>query len=405
LNPGVIIAADCGSSNGEASVVVSGGTGSYDYSWSPSGGNGATASGISGGSYTVTVTDDNLCSESLIINVPTTGGPTISIDDVQNVSCFGGNDGSATISATGGTAPYGYAWSPSGGSNATASSLSAGNYTISVTDAGGCISVENITITEPTSIAVNETIVDENCGQSDGSVTLTISGGTGPYDLLWSPGGETTNSITNIASGSYSVTVTDANGCDVTENYTVNSVGSIPVIASPTYTTITAGEEVQLTASGANSYIWTPTTGLSCSDCSDPIATPLVTTAYIVTGTDAFGCTGTDTVTIFVEIDCADLFVPTIFSPNGVGPAANELLCVHGNCVSELTFRIFNRWGQVVFESETAVGGTQTPNSSVCWDGTFKGNEVQSGTYVYTIYARLFDDTIIEESGNLTVVR
>jgi hypothetical protein len=402
---GSIQPADCGSSNGEASVSVSGGSGPYSYSWSPSGGTGSSAAGLSGGSYNVTVTDDNLCSVVFPLIIPTSGGPTISVDVVEDVSCFGATDGSATISATGGLTPYTYDWSPSGGSAATATGLSAGTYTVSVIGNDGCISTESITIGGPSELVVDGTVTDENCGQSDGAIAVSISGGSGPYSYDWNPNGETTSSISNLTFGSYTVTVTDGAGCEVSESFVVNQIGSIPVTASPEYSTIVAGDEVQLTASGADNYIWTPVSGLSCSDCPDPIASPLVTTTYIVTGTDASGCSGSDTVIIFVEIDCAELFVPTIFSPNGSGPAANELLCVHGNCISELTFRIFNRWGEVVFESETPIGGSQSANSTICWDGEFRGKPVQSGTYVYTIYARLFDDTIVEDSGNLTVVR
>jgi gliding motility-associated-like protein len=103
-------------------------------------------------------------------------------------------------------------------------------------------------------------------------------------------------------------------------------------------------------------------------------------------------------VLIVVEIVCGDVFVPNIFSPNGVGDPENEQLCVYGNCIRDLRFRIFNRWGQMIFE-------TIDPTATECWDGTFKGKAMMTGTYVYTLYVETFDNEVIEKSGNITLVR
>ena len=116
----------------------------------------------------------------------------------------------------------------------------------------------------------------------------------------------------------------------------------------------------------------------------------------MVTGTDGTGRTGSDTVLVIVENSCAEVYVPTIFSPNGEGPIENENLCVFGECIAELNLRIFNRWGEMVFE---------TTEQSKCWDGTFNGVSAMTGNYVYTIYVKLTDGNVIEESGNVTLVR
>jgi gliding motility-associated-like protein len=115
-----------------------------------------------------------------------------------------------------------------------------------------------------------------------------------------------------------------------------------------------------------------------------------------VTGTDANGCSGIAQVTIIVEIECEELFVPTVFSPNGEGPEVNNELCVFGNCISEVRYEVYNRWGEAVFS---------TSDPAKCWDGNFKGEPVQTGVYVYSLYAKLFDGKIIEQKGNLTVLR
>jgi gliding motility-associated-like protein len=320
-----------------------------------------------------------------------------------DVSCFGLNDGGATVSTSGGSAPYGYSWSPSGGTAATASNLVAGNYTVTVTDALGCVGSANITISEPTQIAITETIVNENCGQDDGSISVSASGGSGSYNYSWTPNGETTSSITGLTGGNYTVNVTDSDGCSVNESYTVLTVGNIPVIATPISATINAGESVQLNATGADTYVWTPIDGLSCTTCPDPIASPNITTTYIVIGTDAQGCTGADTLTVFVQIQCGDIYVPNVFSPNA--DINNDFLCIYGSCVSEMTYSVFNRWGELVFSTEGTITMNPGNYQEMCWDGTFKGKPLNSGVYAYKLYARLTNSDVIEQSGNITLVR
>lgn len=396
LSSSNIVSANCGVNDGAATVNASGGAGSYTYLWSPTGGSAATASNIAGGSYTVDVEDLNGCTENITVIVPSIGGPTVTLQSSNDVTCFGGNDGDAIITASGGTAPYTYSWSPSGGNAATASNLSAGTYTCAVTDDIGCVGVATVTINEANEILISETITDMSCGATDGAITTLVSGGNGSYTYLWSPNAEITSSISNLASGSYTLTVEDLNGCTTSETYTVATIGTIPVNVTPISSTIQQGETVQLNATGATTYTWTPSTGLSCTDCSNPIANPTITTTYTVTGTDDSGCTGTTEVTLFVVQVCGDIFVPTVFSPNGTGPTANNTLCIYGSCISELSYAVYNRWGERVFE---------TTDNTICWDGTYKGKALNSGVYAYKIIVTLFDGTYIEESGNLTLVR
>lgn len=356
--------------------------------------------GLAADSYSNFVVTLGACSGSDAgpIALAAAGGPTVSVVSTTDVSCFGGLDGEATVSATGGTSPYTYSWSPAGGSAATATGLSSGTYTVTVTDNVGCTGTQTVTISQPSGIVITETISDANCGSSDGSISVTVTGGTGSMSYLWAPNGETTSSITGLSGGNYGVTVTDANGCSAAETYTVSVVGSLPVVATPTVTTINNGESVQLNATGATNYTWTPADGLDCTDCSNPIATPTTTTSYIVTGDDGSGCFGVDTVYIIVETVCGEFFIPNIFSPNGMGDPENEQLCMYGNCISDVTLRIFNRWGQLVFE-------TIDPTLTECWDGTYKGKPAMTGVYVYTLTVEFFDGNILEKTGNITLSR
>jgi gliding motility-associated-like protein len=115
-----------------------------------------------------------------------------------------------------------------------------------------------------------------------------------------------------------------------------------------------------------------------------------------VTGTDAAGCSGTADVTIIVEIDCNDYFIPTVFSPNDGGPTENNTLCVFGNCIAEFNYVVYDRWGEKVFE---------TSDLSNCWDGSFRNKPLNAGVFAYKFVGTLFDGTRVVESGNVTLVR
>jgi hypothetical protein len=223
-------------SNGSASVVVTGGTGAYSYVWSPSGGTAATASGLIAGTYTVTISDANLCqtTQSFTLTEP---AALVATPSKTNVSCNGGSNGSATVSVTGGTGPYTYIWSSTGGTAATASGLVAGTYTVTVQDANTCQTTATVTITEPAILAATTSQVNVSCsGQSDASATVTVTGGTGAYTYAWSPSGGTAATATGLSAGNYSVLITDANSCTLTQNVTItttpDATAPIPDVAT-----------------------------------------------------------------------------------------------------------------------------------------------------------------------------
>ncbi len=388
------IPATCGATDGGAGVLSTGGTGPYTYQWSPGGATTQAISNVAAGAYSVQVSDALGCQITQNVTVSSTGGPTLTSSNIVGTTCSNTSNGSATVNATGGTAPLTYSWLPSGGSAASASGLAGGSYTVNVTDGAGCISSITVVIPSPAPINIVESVTNTNCGTSTGSISLSVTGGTGTYTYSWTPALGTTSSLSNLASGAYSVDVVDANGCTASENYIVGVTGGLTITVNPTIDEILAGESVQITASGATTYTWTPTTGLSCTNCSNPIASPTVTTTYTVTGTDASGCVGTASVTIIVEQLCGEIFIPTIFSPNDDG--LNDLECVMGGCVNTMVFAIYNRWGEKVFESNTL---------DYCWDGTYKGKKVNTGVYVYKLNAILNDGTEIEKAGNINVVR
>lgn len=209
-----------GESSGSANVDVNGGTSAYAYAWS----NGAVtnpATGLSIGTYTVVVTDANGCTATSSVTITQPLMLIISPLNHTNVLCPGGSDGTALVSAGYGTPGYTYSWSPSGGTGASASGLSAGTYTTTVTDANGCTATTQIVITEPAAITATATTQDETSG-NDGSINLTANGGTPGYSYNWS-NGTTLEDPTGLAGGTYTVTITDNNGCTQSFSFTVNS--------------------------------------------------------------------------------------------------------------------------------------------------------------------------------------
>jgi len=364
---------------------------------------GTTFSGLAPGSYTITVLDNtsgcSSVSASTITIDPVANAPVVTLVSSTAVTCNGGNDGELEISISGGTAPYAIVWNPNVGSTTTLENLAAGSYSVNVTDDAGCSTSATFTVGSPNALLVNGTSTNVLCGIADGTITTAVTGGTAPYTYAWTPNGETSTSLSGLAAGAYSVQVTDDNGCTASQNFTLTTIGNLPVDIDPSYVEIEAGESVVLTATGGDNYVWTPTTGLSCTNCPNPTANPTVTTTYYVSASDDNGCTGGDSSLVVIKLACGDLFVPTIFSPNGTGPDANNKLCVFGtaSCIEDLKFQIYNRWGELVFE---------TTDIDTCWDGNYKDKPANSGIFVYRLYVKLYNnDEPIDISGNTTLVR
>ncbi|MGN6495316.1 MAG: YDG domain-containing protein [Agriterribacter sp.] len=249
-----------GGSNGSATVNVSGGAGAYYYSWSPSGGTGKTATGLTAGNYTVTITDANSCQTTRNFTITQPAAFTVTTSQT-NISCNGGSNGSATVNVSGATGPYYYSWSPSGGTGKTATGLTAGNYTVTITDANSCQTTRNFTITQPAAFTITTSQTNVSCnGGSNGSATVNVSGATGPYYYSWSPSGGTGKTATGLAAGNYTVTITDANTCQTTRNFTITQPVALTASATPASQTICSGEQTNIALSSSPSgadFSWT----------------------------------------------------------------------------------------------------------------------------------------------------
>jgi hypothetical protein len=280
-----------GSNDGNATVTAGGGTTAYTYSWTPSGGTGATANGLVAGNYTVTVTDANLCAATATVALTDPAVLTASIASSSNPKCNGSSDGSATVIAGGGTTEYTYSWTPSGGTNVTASGLSAGNYTVTVTDANLCSATATVSLTDPAVLTANiSSSTNILChGSTTGSATVTAGGGTTAYAYSWSPSGGTNATANGLGAGGYTVTVTDANSCLATATVMLTEPSPLMVI-STTKTNASCGKSngaASVVISGgvtSYTYAWTPSGGTNSS------ASNLGAGTYTCTVTDANNC-------------------------------------------------------------------------------------------------------------------
>lgn len=294
-----IIGVSCfGGSNGSATIVANGGTPGYNYSWSPSGGTGATASGLAAGNYTVNVEDVNGCVTTVNLTITQPSQAVAGVGTSQATSCFGGADGSATVTPSGGVPGYTYLWSPTGGTNQTENGLSSGNYSVLITDSNGCQASVIVFVPEPppiTGVLVNN---EPHCGQANGAIFTQISGGTPGYTYLWTPSNATTPSISNLAPGAYSVDVTDSAGCVLTLATTLTNIpGPTTQILASTSVSCFGGNNGTATGTitgGTSPYAlnWTPYGGNGAT------ASGLIAGTYTLTVTDSLGCVSSDSIVI-----------------------------------------------------------------------------------------------------------
>ena len=217
-----------GNSTGALTAIGSGGTTPYTFLWS-TGSTSTTISGLSAGTYTITLSDANsiTTTTTYTLTEPTALVSANALD--SNVSCNGGSDGGATASATGGIGTYNYLWS-NGATTASIIGVSSGTYTATVTDVNGCTSSTSVIVTEPT-VLTSASVLDSNVscnGGSDGGATASATGGTGTYNYLWS-NGATTASLSGVSAGTYTATVTDVNGCTSSTSVNVTEPDSLVI--------------------------------------------------------------------------------------------------------------------------------------------------------------------------------
>ncbi|MDC0231477.1 SprB repeat-containing protein [Aureispira] len=291
--------------DGAATASAVGGTPGYTFLWSGSAASGQTtdtAVGLGAGTYCVTVSDALGCPDSACVTLTEPAAVIPNVDTTIDVLCFGDSTGSATVSATGGTAPYSFLWEVAANSQttATATGLLAGSYTVTVSDANLCQGVAVIVVGQPSGVLNVTALVTSNypggtplqCfGDSSGTALATITGGSSPYSIIWNIGAQTTAAISGLPAGTFCVFVTDSLGCSDTACITL----SAPVLLTASVSSNDAlcrGEangSATVTGSGGTggyTFLWDVTAGSQTT----ATATGLAAGVYPVTVTDANGC-------------------------------------------------------------------------------------------------------------------
>jgi len=396
ISPTVVPVTCFGMNNGSVHLLVTGGTPAYTYAWN----NGSTnqnMAGLTAGNYHVIVTDAGNCTalNNIIVTQP---AQMVISSNISNVGCSGQNDGSISLTTAGGTPPYLYNWSSSNEKTAVIDSLSSGSYAVTVNDNNGCTITSTFNILPSVPLVAISTAQNASCtGVNNGSVSVVVSGGTLPYNYVWS-NGQSSSIATDLASGAYEVTVTDAKGCSVETGASIAASYELSVHASAS-SNVTNGGAIQLSATSTpdhgNAYSWGPVNYVSCGTCASTEAVPPQTTLFTVNVTDANGCKAVDTITVDV-ITGTTIFIPNVFTPNDDG--VNDQFKIYGDLsnINYFDMVVFDRWGEKVYESND-------PNFE--WFGAYKGQPAPTGVYVYVASMVFNDGSRKEYKGSLTLLK
>jgi|GEM_PF-3847602 len=363
-----------GECNGQMDLTVTGGTTPYTISWSTGDNNVYTIDSLCGGSYNVTVVDNNGCQstsfESIVIPSAINITPYVS-----DVVCFGLNNGYISIIVTGGTPPFTYNWS-NGTSLPTDTLLSGGYYSLTLTDANNCQEfIDSIHVKEPDNILINASNQqDPYCtGNNDGRITINVTGGTPPYTYSWN-NGSTDNTVSFLPAGTYTVTVTDFNNCENSQSFTLDNISDLTITGQAIVNNQFQGN-IDITVTGGDSldtytYLWS-------NQATTEDVENLGPGIYTVTVTDNHNCLATDSFEIKIP-----LIIPTIFTPNG--DSHNDTWRITNiESYNDVHIEIYDRWGDMVFTFDgTGLEYTYTDNQ---WDGTYNGKKLPFTSYVYIV--------------------
>jgi gliding motility-associated-like protein len=362
------------------------------------------------GNYRVTATDSKGCTAVAATSVQQPEMLQLSFQ-TEPLICSSDSNAAVTATVLGGTPGYTYQWN-NGATTAEITGLGPGNNVVQVTDQNGCLISDSVQIDQPNAITVSVETTDPECfGSLDGRIRLTVSGGTTPYrySLDNSPFGGSGVFIA-LGAGDYAMQVKDANGCLASVSATLGQ--PLPVQVSVGLdTSLVFGDSILLSptvmnAFGFTTFEWTSilVDSFRCADlpdCEEIWVKPLYSNTFRIKVTDENGCIGKDEIKVKVEKP-RGVYVPTGFTPNN--DFENDLLVVHGKSrqVNKvLTFKVFDRWGELVYEDQNFSVNDNTRG----WDGTFRGQPCDPAVFVWILEAEYLDGFTEVLKGNVTLVR
>lgn len=396
-----------GFSDGSIKVSIPNGKGPYQYNWND--GKGFQSNNLFGqikaGSYKVDVRDANLCKGQFVFNVQDYPRLGFTVDQ-NDPSCFGTADGKVTLTGKGGNGGYKYRWG-SGETTPSRSNLKAGTYPITISDANDCVLDTLATLVDPAQLFIDKIdVVNNKCyGDTTGQITVRGKGGTPP--LSFSINGRPFRAgglFTGLKAGRYTISIQDAAGCLVSKDTIIRQPSQLTVDAGIDLT-INLGQNAQLRAfSSSNevSYSWKPAEQLNLSTSQNPVANPVRTTDFEVTVTEKTGgkCSANDVVRVTV-VKYRPIYAPNAFSPGSDNINSGYVLYGTPAARKIKMLRIFDRWGELVFEKPDINLGDENNG----WNGMFKGKMMNPGVFVYVADVEFIDNEVISLKGEFTLVR
>jgi gliding motility-associated-like protein len=420
-----------GSKDGSISVQGIGGVPPYTYLWADvNNATTPTVTGLAGGfnpkiAYIVVIKDLNGCAAQTTINLGSPDTLKAVLDyslpnPSKPPSCDGYTDGVIKLLVTGGNAPYSFEWKNTNATNNIATKLSAGKYEVVITDQKGCSLKLEETLESPPPIKFTlDTILSPICfGYLTDVKIKTASGGAGSmlgnYTFTIDDGGDANakDGVIPVYAGKHSVKVFDPDGCFVEQTIEIQDPPAIKVYLGPDVE-LELGDSYEINATiEANAplvkYDWSPTIGLTFSDsCKNDcgrLIKPLEDGSFIHLVTDTIGCTGSDTINISIDRN-RNVYLPNIFSPNVDG--TNDFMEVYADpeSVENINyFKIFDRWGNLVFESNS-FKPSDSRGSGNRWDGFYQGIKANTGTYTYVCEVKFVDNVVLRFRGDVSLVR
>lgn len=480
------------SCDGGATVEAMGGTpagGNYNFTWSSGftdSGPTSTATDLCPGTQWVLI-DDGSCADTFYVEIDGSDSISIDLENLQEPSCFGADDGSIEVIAMGGNGNLSYDW-VGGPFTARWDGIEAGTYIIEITDESMCTASDTFQLGQPDSLNAYfepADIMDPTCpGEEDGMLIVTVEGGNGSNSFTWTNSSSTSEEASGLNDGIYTVTVTDQNQCEDTARAELETappiqvnlpvpdtpacqggiiqylltnndvsggnggpyeyrVGNSPltslgtevstnsgsvilsivdnqgcafdtvlllpvkdsiVVSLPPEVEIGLGDSALLMPEVQSNteiigYNWTPSSGLSCSDCINTIAAPARNTTYTFTVTDTNGCTASASVRVILNLR-RNVYIPNVFTPNGDG--INDVFSVYtGDEVLEITsLKVFDRWGNLMWEGRNLFPSS---NGSVGWDGKHRGKLMGPGVYTYIAEILFVDQRVLVYQGDVTI--
>lgn len=391
-----------GELDAQVTLNVNGGLGPYTYRWA-NGNQTGRIEDIGAGLYVVTVTDFNGCVAAAEVEVP--DPEVLQIDfNVEHPKCINEPSGELEVIISGGIPPYDYQWTNQyAGSNL--SGLRAGLYEVTATDVNGCLIVDNVQLIDPLPKALELEVEDVLCsGKTNGSVAILNSDQFRAFRLNNEPFSPVFQ-FNELESGTYTVEVTDEEGCLYQKVINIEEPYSLELVSSPILNleydipfdldySIVNGTEPYL-------YRWTSrdSATLSCYDCPNPTIIPKIREILTLEVVDALGCVGRQEIDVFVNEEW-EVMVPTGFTPNGDG--VNDRLIVLGNPdVIINRFEVFNRWGELIYLAEDYMINDYT----IGWDGIFKGQQASSDLYLWKVAVTLPNGKFANYVGSSSLLR